>query len=119
MPERYNETFWKQLDRLVNESKVVIDRPKDSPHPRYDDAIYPLDYGYLAGTSSADGSGIDIWLGESGERRVVGVICTVDMLKRDSEVKVCLGCSEAEMLTIAKFVNNTLSMRGLLIRRDD
>ncbi len=64
----YNEDFWKALDELVNNSEIVIDRPRGSAHPRYPNFIYNVDYGYLKDTASMDGSGIDIWVG-SGEKR--------------------------------------------------
>jgi inorganic pyrophosphatase len=60
---------------------------------------YPFDYGYLAGTVAADGGGIDVWLGmqaSANERRVTGVICAVDLLKRDSEIKILLGGGGAD-----------------------
>lgn len=118
MPERFNPEFWQHVDQLVAGSKIVVDRPKSSPHPDYEDITYPLDYGYLAGTMSSDGAGIDVWLGTDGERRVNGVICTVDLVKRDSEIKILLGCTEDEMRTIAEFLNHSNGMRGLLVRRD-
>jgi inorganic pyrophosphatase len=55
-----NNAFWLRLDELVAGCGLVIDRPKGSPHPRYPDFFYPLDYGYLDGTRSADGDGIDV-----------------------------------------------------------
>lgn len=114
---RLTKEFWMHLDRLVNETEIIIDRPKASTHPEHDDMIFPADYGYLAGTTSSDGAGIDIWQGRSGERRVVGIICTVDLLKRDSEIKVLLGCTDDEMRTIAQFLNQG-DMRGLLVKRE-
>jgi len=54
-----DDNFWAALDKLVSESKVIIDRPKGSRHPKYPNCIYPLDYGYLDNTSSMDGNGID------------------------------------------------------------
>jgi inorganic pyrophosphatase len=98
-----SDAFWIMLEGLVAASQVVVDRPKDTPHPVWEDVIYPLDYGYLAGTSSADGAGIDVWLGSGDRERVTGVICTVDSLKRDSEIKVLLGCTAAEMSHIQEF----------------
>jgi inorganic pyrophosphatase len=56
-----NSTFWHALDILVDTSTLTIDRPKGSAHPRYADFRYPLDYGYLEGTTSGDSLGIDIW----------------------------------------------------------
>lgn len=116
MPESFNDQFWTHLDQLVTESEIIIDRPKNSPHPDHDDAIYPLDYGYLAGTMSGDGAGIDVWVGEQ-EKRVCGIICTIDLVKRDSEVKILVGCCEDEMKTISEFINQWDGMRGYLVRR--
>lgn len=42
-----------------------------------------------------DGSGIDVWVG-SGEKRIDAIICTIDLLKRDSEIKILIGCTEEE-----------------------
>ena len=41
-----NEEFWNALDKLVAQSEIVIDRPKGTPHPKYSDFIYKVDYGY-------------------------------------------------------------------------
>lgn len=109
--------FWDNLTRLVRESRVVIDRPRHSRHPRLPKLVYPLDYGYLEGTRSGDGEGIDVWLG-SGDRTVVtGVACTVDLYKRDAELKVLLGCSEAERQTIFHFLNDPDSLNCLVLAR--
>jgi inorganic pyrophosphatase len=116
MPEALNPEFWEHLDRLVARSEIIIDRPRDSQHPNREEIIYPLDYGYLAGTSSADGAGIDVWLGAGGGHDVRGVICTVDLFKKDSEVKVLLGCTRDEMRTIVSFLNQG-EMRCLLVER--
>lgn len=110
------EEFWSAIDNLVADSQIIIDRPKRSVHPRYPQIVYKVDYGYLAGTSSADGAEIDVWVG-TGEKKAVGIICTVDLLKRDSEIKILIGCTEREMEEIYRFHNETQGMKGLLIRR--
>jgi len=117
MPERFIEAFWIQLDELIKQTEVVVDRPKGSEHPTWPDVTYPLDYGYLAGTTSSDGAGIDVWVGASGKREAVALFCTVDLLKRDAELKILLGCTEAEMLTVAEFLNQSEAMSGLIVRR--
>jgi len=43
----YNEEFWQAVDIQVAESELMMDRPKDSHHPRYSDVVYQVDYGYL------------------------------------------------------------------------
>lgn len=109
--------FWEVLDRLVAESELVIDRPKGSVHWRYPDYVYPLDYGYLEGTSSMDGDGIDVWIGSDSDQSVKGILCTVDLVKRDSEIKILLGCTEDEILLLEREHNVTDLMKGVLVRK--
>ncbi|MBQ7060785.1 MAG: inorganic pyrophosphatase [Clostridia bacterium] len=111
-----SEAFWKALDELVKSSQIIIDRPKGTAHPRYPDFIYKLDYGYLKGTSSMDGGGIDVWVG-SGEKRIDAVMCIVDLIKKDSEIKLLIGCTEEEKRIVYETHNETPFMKGVLIRR--
>ncbi|MCL2299744.1 MAG: inorganic pyrophosphatase [Firmicutes bacterium] len=110
-------TFWQALDLLVDEHELVLDRPRGSAHPRYTDFVYPLDYGYLRGTASSDGGGIDVWRGSS-DAGVVAVMVTVDMVKRDSEIKILLGCTEDELELVNQAHNHSEFMKGILVRRD-
>lgn len=88
--------FWRAFDDMVAASPIRIDRPRGSAHPRYSDFIYPLDYGYLEGTTSGDGGGIDVWVGSLGGERVTALVCCVDLEKRDVEVKILVGCTQEE-----------------------
>jgi inorganic pyrophosphatase len=108
--------FWSDLDALVASSEVVIDRPRGSRHPRYPDLVYPLDYGYLKGTTAGDGGGIDVWVGSLAEQQVTGIIVTVDLAKRDSEIKILLGCTPDEMQAILAFHNDGAQAGTLLSR---
>ncbi len=110
-----NEDFWRILEKIVEQSNIVIDRPKGSVHPRFP-IIYEVDYGYLDNTASMDGAGIDVWVG-SDVKNIIGVICTVDLVKRDSEIKLLIGCNEEEINFINRFHNRSDNMKGILIRR--
>ena len=112
----YHEDFWKALDELVSNSEIVIDRPRGSAHPRFPNFIYKVDYGYLKDTASMDGGGIDVWVG-SGDKKIDAIMCIVDLMKRDSEIKILVGCTEEEKLEIYKTHNETQYMKGVLIRR--
>ena len=112
----YNEDFWKALDELVSNSEIVIDRPRGSAHPRFPNFIYKVDYGYLKDTASMDGGGIDVWVG-SGEKKIDAIMCIVDLRKKDSEIKILVGCTEEEKLEVYKTHNETQYMKGILIRR--
>ena len=109
-------SFWSNLDQLVATCKWHIDRPKGTPHPRYPSFVYPIDYGYLKDTLSPDGNGIDIWVGSLPDKRVNALVCTVDMVKRDSEVKLLIGCTPQEIQQILG-VHNTGPQAAILVER--
>ena len=109
--------FWSSLDELLAASQVVIDRPKGTAHPRYPEMIYPCDYGYLQGTTAIDGSGVDLFAGTLPGRGLDAVLLTVDNHKKDVEIKLLLGCSEAEKQIVLAFLNGGL-MSASLVRRD-
>lgn len=114
----YNIDFWNSLDLLVQTSEVVIDRPKGTVHPKYPDFLYEVDYGYLKNTTSMDGGGIDVWKGTNQEEIIDAIICTVDLLKKDSEIKILIGCTEEEKEKIYRNHNDSEYMKGILIRRE-
>ena len=105
MTKSKNDIFWQRLDELLATSKIVIDRPKGSRHPRFAEIVYQIDYGYLDATSSNDGEGLDVWLGSTPELGLTAVICTVDLDKRDAEMKLMVGCTPSEMKYIEDFYN--------------
>ena len=110
------DRFWRRLDELVASSDLTIDRPKGSAHPRHPSLSYPLDYGYLEGSRSADGEGIDVWIGSLPEKTVSAVVCTVDLEKRDAEYKILLGCTSQEAIGILA-THNTGSQAAILVER--
>ena len=113
---KYDNDFWNAVDLIVSSGKIVIDRPKGTAHPKYPDFIYKVDYGYLKDTSSMDGGGIDVWVG-SGEKKIDAIMCIVDLLKKDSEIKILIGCTEEEKMIVYETHNETPFMKGILIRR--
>lgn len=112
-----NPDFWTALDRLIENSDIIIDRPKGTSHPKFPEFIYKADYGYLSGTASMDGGGIDVWVGTEEQKQADAIICILDLLKRDSEIKVLIGCTEEEKQIIYQTHNETDFMKGILIRR--
>lgn len=55
---------WYFLGKMVT---VTIDRPLGSVHPKYDDMIYPINYGYIDGVIAPDGEELDVYI--YGENR--------------------------------------------------
>ncbi len=110
--------FWFKLDQLVAASNLKIDRPKGTSHPRYPSFIYPLDYGYLEDTRSGDKADIDVWIGSLSSKTVTALICSVDLEKRDTEIKILLGCTSQESRAILN-IHNTGSQSAILLVRDE
>lgn len=111
-----DDRFWAYLDALVADSEIVIDRPAGCTHPRFPEFVYPYDYGYLADTAGGDGQGIDLWIGSRPERALVAVLATVDLEKRDAEVKLLLGCTAEEIESIRR-VHSAQQQAATLVRR--
>lgn len=109
--------FWNALDKIVSTSEIMIDRPKGTRHPKYTDLLYEVDYGYLRNTSSMDGGGIDIWRGTDKDQKIDAIMCIVDLFKRDSEIKILIGCTEEEKKKIYKLHNESEYMKGIMIFR--
>ncbi|KXP00638.1 inorganic pyrophosphatase [Tsukamurella pseudospumae] len=110
--------YFRVLDELVRTSKVVIDRPRGTAHPRYPRAIYPLDYGFLAGTTGGDGEGVDVFVGTDAGVGVVAVVLTADVRKRDVETKVLLDCTAAEINAVRGFLADSLGLAGHFVLRE-
>jgi len=102
----------------VAESEVIIDRPKGSVHPKFGE-VYPVDYGYLSNTTAMDGGGIDLWRGSDPAQRLDAVICTVDLKRRDSEIKLLIGCTPEEKELVYQFHNKGPYMKGIFIPREN
>ena len=108
--------FWETLEALIARNGFVIDRPKGSLHPRFPAVVYPVDYGYIPGTSAADRQGIDIFAGSAPDKRICGLLCTFDGLKKDAEIKILHACTEEEMREIHTLLNGD-PMTALLVRQ--
>ncbi len=110
--------IWQAYEKLVGACPLVIDRPAGSVHPRLPGRIYPLDYGYLDGTQAMDGGGIDVWRGQTAGRGLIALAITVDLVKRDTEIKLILDCSDEEIAVIDRFHNDSDVFRAQVFRRE-
>lgn len=90
-----------------------------STHPRFPHIKYEVDYGFIESTASMDGDGIDVWRGSLPSANVNAIICTIDLMKKDSEIKLLIGCTEEETKTVYDFHNDSEFMKGMLIRREE
>lgn len=107
-----DHNFWDYVDQLVRGSRIEVDRSRGTASTQRGGRLYPVDYGYLAGTSA----GVDVWIGGGDPERISGVICTIDLLTREAELKILLGCDDAEMRAVVEFIEEP-TLGVLLVRR--
>lgn len=105
------DEFWNIIEQLIRHVQIEIDRPKGSAHPRYSEMVYPVDYGYLVGTTGADGEGIDLFMG-SEERGLCGHVKTIDLIKGDGEIKLLWNVSDDEIVAVERLLSST----GMIVR---
>jgi inorganic pyrophosphatase len=111
--------FFAHADRLLAAHLLVIDRPRGTAHPRYPDFVYTLDYGYLDGTKALDGGGVDVFVGSLvGPQRVTAVVGTIDLAKGDTELKLAVNATPADLDEIQRLLN-AHTMRCIVWRRPE
>jgi inorganic pyrophosphatase len=114
---QYNKLFWEYLEQIINENEIIIDRPKGTKHPKYNNMVYEVDYGYIKNTKSMDNGGIDVFVGSGNKGNIDTIFCIIDLLKKDSEIKIVIGCTEEEKNEIYNFLNNSNSMKAIMVKR--
>ena len=112
-----NMYFWQKLDTLILSTEINITQPKDSVHPKYANLVYPVDYGCLSDTLATNGDKVDVFIGTMKPQRANAVVVACDILKKDIEVKLLLGCTEQEELEILHFINQTDFQKGIILHR--
>ena len=112
-----NAFFWQKLDSIYFASSIVITQPQGSTHPSFKNLVYLVDYGYLNETLSQDQLGIAIYKGKGSAYLVEAILVAADILKKDIEVKLLVGCSEEEVDMILRFVNQTEYQKTIIVRR--
>jgi inorganic pyrophosphatase len=112
-----NAFFWQKLDSIYFASSIVITQPQGSMHSTFANLVYPVDYGYLNDTLSQDLLGIAIYKGKGSAYSVEAILVAADILKKDIEVKLLVGCSQDEVDKILRFVNQTEYQKTIIVRR--
>lgn len=112
-----NAFFWQKLDSIYFASSIVITQPLGSTHSTFTNLVYPVDYGYLNDTLSQDLMGISIYKGKGSAYSVEAILVAADILKKDIEVKLLVGCGQEEVDQILRFVNQTEFQKTILVRR--
>ena len=112
-----NAYFWQKIDTLFYSSILELTRNKGSRHPIYKNLVYPVDYGYLKDTVGEGNHGIAVFKGTANNEVVDTLIIAADILKKDIETKLLLGCTKQEELEILEFLNQSDFQKTIVVRR--
>ena len=108
---------WAGWEALIRQNGITIDRPYRTSHPHFPEIIYPLDYGYVNGTTSSDGHEVDVFVG-SAETGLIGLLMTTDYGRADREIKLLYACTPEEIYLVNGFINfDRQRMEGTLVLR--
>ncbi|MGB4984897.1 MAG: Inorganic pyrophosphatase [Erysipelotrichaceae bacterium] len=114
-----NAYFWQKLTTLLMSSDLVITNKQGSTHSQYPNLIYPTDYGYICDTNVDSGPVVKAFKGTNSSYSVKDVIVSVDILKRDIDVKLLLGCTDEEIENVLLFLNQTDFQKTILVSKGD
>ncbi|MEG0176413.1 Inorganic pyrophosphatase [Anaerorhabdus sp.] len=112
-----NAFFWQKIDTLYLSNKLEILREKGAKHPDYSNLVYPVSYGRLKDTQASTTEGITVFKGSLKASNVQALIIAADILKKDLQTKLLLGCTAEEEEKVLRFLNQTDFQKTVLIRR--
>lgn len=112
-----NAFFWQKVDTLFLSSGFTQTRKKGDVHPVFKNLIYPTDYGHLADTQSVSGEGVSVYAGSGNRYAITALVCAADILAKELDIKVLIGCNDEEVESVLRFLNQTDYQKTVLIRR--
>ena len=112
-----NAYFWQKVDTLFLSSGFCQTRKKGDIHPVFKNLIYPTDYGYIRDTNSVSGEGVSVYAGSGDRNTITALVVAADILAKELDVKVLIGCTEEQVEEVLRFLNQTDYQKTVLIRR--
>ena len=78
---------------------VTMDRPLGSAHPKYPERIYPINYGYIEGTTSGDGEALDAYVLGVTEplQSFTGTVCAIIHRTNDDDDKLVVAPPQVQL----------------------
>lgn len=111
--------FWQKVDTLYLSSGYTIARKKGDRHPQFTNLVYPVDYGYVNETKSTNGEGLSLYAGTENRNRITSLVMAVDILSREMDVKILVGCTPQEEEAVLRYLNQTDYQKTILVRRGE
>lgn len=110
-----NAYFWQKVETLLSSGDLKITNKRNTPHPKYPNLFYPVDFGVVKTLDSED-TDIEVYKGENGKTVTAIVVCA-DILTKRFEVKVLIGLNHEEEENVLRFLNNTEFQKTVILRK--
>jgi inorganic pyrophosphatase len=111
-----NAFFWQKVDTLFLSGNLQMMKHKGEVHPTFRNLIYPVDYGKITDTKSAE-DGVSVYAGSEDRDQITAVVVAADILTKELDVKLLVGCTDEETDAVLRFLNQTDYQKTVLIRR--
>ena len=112
-----NAYFWQKVDSLYITGGFTRTKKKGEVHDRFKNLIYPVDYGRVADLKGVSENGVSVYAGSGNRNTVSALVIAADILAKELDVKILAGCTEEEIDTVLRFLNQTEFQKTVLIRR--
>ncbi len=112
-----NSYFWQKVETLFLSSGFEITRKKGDVHPVFKNLVYPTDYGHMKDTKSVSDEGVTVYAGSGNRSSISALVIAADILAKELDVKILVGCDEEEEKDVLHFLNQTDFQKTVLIRR--
>lgn len=110
-----NAYFWQKLNTLYSSSNAIITINKGSLHKKYRKLIYPCDFGYL----EVDGELVMEAFFGTEDKHINSIVIEMDILYKKVKVLALVGLTENEENEILEFMNQSDSLKCILVRKGE
>lgn len=110
-----NAYFWQKVDTVFLSSHLKVEHKKGETHTKFQNLIYPTEYGHLE--DAGNGDGISVYLGSKNHNEISAIVVAADVLQKTIDAKLLVGCTEEEIVEVLHFLNQTDYQKTVLIRR--
>ncbi|MDD6560626.1 MAG: Inorganic pyrophosphatase [Lactimicrobium massiliense] len=114
-----NAFFWQKVDTLFLSGKLALTKKKGEAHDTFRNLVYPTDYGHLGDTKSTTAEGVSVYAGSGDRSQITALVVAADILTKELDVKMLIGCTEEEVMAVLRFLNQTDFQKTVLIRRSN
>lgn len=112
-----NAYFWQKVDTLFLSGNLKQVKKKGEVHDTFKNLVFPTDYGRLEDLVSHTSNGIPVYMGSGNRNRITALIVAADILTKELDVKILVGCDEKETEDVLRYLNQTDFQKTVLISR--